>query len=109
MQYARDAADVFIRAARAAGEGARVYNLGGSVTTVPDIVSEIERHAPESKGRITFESNALPYPSEYDTHALERALGAIRWTPLENGVRETMEIFRAAVKSNRINAERALA
>jgi nucleoside-diphosphate-sugar epimerase len=108
MQYARDAADIFIRAARAAGAGARVYNLGGSVTTVPDIVREIERSAPESKGRITFETNALPYPSEYDTRALEQALGAIRWTPLQDGVRETIEIFRAAVKANRINVERAL-
>jgi len=111
MQYARDVADVFIRAARAAGReaGARVYNLGGSVTTVPEIVSAIERTAPESKGRITFESSALPYPSEYDTRALEQALGAIRWTPLEDGVRETIEIFRAAVKANRIDVEKAIA
>ncbi len=109
MQYARDAADLFIRAARAASEGAPVYNLGGSVTTVPDIVRAIERAVPESAGRITYESNVLPYPPEYDTHALENTLGAIRWTPLQDGVRETIEIFRAAVKNNRINVEKALA
>jgi nucleoside-diphosphate-sugar epimerase len=108
-QYADDAAGVFIRAARASGDDAPVYNLGGSSASMAEIVAAIEAAAPEMAGKITFEPIQLPNPADVDSGALEAALGATRWTPLADGVRRTIEHFRAAAEAGRIDIERAIA
>jgi hypothetical protein len=41
------------------------------------------------------EETRLPFPEEFDGSALDEALGGIRWTPLEEGVRLTIERLRA--------------
>ena len=94
LQYAPDVARAFIAAARSAGEGARVFNLGGSVVHMRDAVAAIERAAPAASGRISFDDEQLPFPPEFEAASLEDALGPIRWTPLEHGVRETIQHFR---------------
>lgn len=109
FQYAPDAADVFLRAARGDGRGAPVYNLGGSAASMEQIVAAIEAAAPTSHGRLTFESVSLPHPPEIDGSELERALGPIPWTPLGTGVEATIEHFRRVAETGRINIERAIA
>jgi nucleoside-diphosphate-sugar epimerase len=109
FQYAPDAADVFLRAARGDGHGAPVYNLGGSAASLEQIVAAIEATAPDSRGRITFEPASLPHPPEIDGAELDRALGPIPWTPLDVGVRTTIEHFRRAAETGRLNVERAIA
>jgi UDP-glucuronate 4-epimerase len=94
LQYAPDVARAFIAACRAAGEGARVFNLGGSVVDMGEAVSAIEAAAPEASGRITFDDVQLPFPPEFESESLERALGPLTWTPLAEGVRETVEHYR---------------
>lgn len=109
FQHADDTAAVFIRAARAAGSGAPVYSLGGSSASMAEIVAAIEAAAPEMRGRITFEPIQLPNPEDIDSSALDAALGQIRWAPLADGVRRTIEHFRAAAEAGRIDVERAIA
>src|SRR5919201_5252086 len=46
LQYAPDTARVFVAAARAATEGARVFHLGGPVTAMEDCAAAIEEAAP---------------------------------------------------------------
>ena len=94
LQYAPDVARAFIAAARAATEGARVFNLGGSVVHMREAVAAIEHAAPSAAGRISFDDEQLPFPPEFEAASLEDALGPIGWTPLEDGVRETIEHFR---------------
>jgi UDP-glucuronate 4-epimerase len=110
-QYAADAAAVFIRAARhgGAGAGAPVFNMGGSTANMPEIVAAIETAAPAMAGQITFDPTPLSLPTAIDDQALEAALGSIRWIPLADGVGQTIEAFRAAVKSGRLNVEKAIA
>ncbi|MEP7198472.1 MAG: hypothetical protein ABI874_01530, partial [Chloroflexota bacterium] len=69
----------------------------------------IEEAAPEVAGRITFEPVSLPIPECVDDAALNAALGLIEWTPLIDGVQQTIAHFRAAAKAGRLNVERALA
>jgi UDP-glucuronate 4-epimerase len=109
FQYANDAAGVFISAARAQLDGAPVFNLGGSTANMDEIVQAIEAASPEMKGRITYENKTLPNPEDVDDSAIEAALGPIPWIPLEEGVRKTVEHFRAAAKTGRIDVERAIA
>jgi nucleoside-diphosphate-sugar epimerase len=109
FQYADDAANVFIRAARGNTDGAPVYNLGGSEAGMRDIVAAIDAAAPEAAGLITFDPNLTPGISSVDSSSLEAALGPIAWRPLSEGVRQTIEHFRAAVRAGTVDVERILA
>jgi hypothetical protein len=100
---------VFIRAARAGVEGAPVYNLGGSSASMAAIVGAIEAAAPEMAGQITFEPTQLPNPTDVDSSALDASIGPTRWAPLGEGVRRTIEHFRAAAEAGRVDIERAIA
>jgi nucleoside-diphosphate-sugar epimerase len=108
-QHADDAADVFIRSALASVDGAPVFNLGGSTVPMSAIVAAIEAAAPEMAGRITFEPAELPNPAAVDSSALDAAIGPTGWVPLAEGVRRTIEHFRAAADAGRMDIERAIA
>lgn len=108
-QFAKDAAGVFIRAARTPSEGAEVYNLGGTTATMAEVVAAIEAAVPASAGQITFEPTPLPGPSGIDSSALDAALGPIQWTPLVEGVRQTIDCFQAAAKTGKLNVDKILA
>ena len=108
-QYADDAAGVFIRAARAGVDGAPVFTLGGSSASMSAIVAAIKAAAPEIDNKITFEPAQLPNPEDVDSSALDAAIGPTSWIPLVEGVRRTIEHFRAAAEAGRMDIERAIA
>jgi UDP-glucuronate 4-epimerase len=97
LQYAADAARIFIAAARAEHEGAAVFNLGGPSSHMSEVVAAIEAAAPEVAGSITFDDVQLPFPEEMESGGLEEVIGPIAWTPLEEGTRSTVEHYRARV------------
>jgi UDP-glucuronate 4-epimerase len=97
LQYAADAASIFIASARAEHGGAAVFNLGGPSSHATDIVSAIEAAAPEVAGQVTFDDVQLPFPEEMDSGGLEEVVGPIDWTPLTEGARLTIEHYRAIV------------
>lgn len=107
--HARDAAGVFVRAARATLDSAPVYNLGGTTASMEDMVAAILAAAPEMDGRITFEPKALDTAPEVDDSALEAALGHTTWTSLVDGVRQTVEHFRIAAPAGKLDIDRILA
>jgi nucleoside-diphosphate-sugar epimerase len=107
--HAQDVAAVFIKAARTRLEGAPVYNLGGSTAHMREIVTAIEAAKPEIAGKITFEPEGLSGPTEIDDSALNAALGPIRWRPLAEGVRQTIEHLAAAAQANKVDVDRVLA
>jgi nucleoside-diphosphate-sugar epimerase len=85
---------VLVRAARAVSEGAPVYDTGGPVHHVREVVEAIEAVVPEA--RITFDDAPFAAtPPSFDGRALDRALGRVEWRPLEQGVRETIDRFRS--------------
>lgn len=92
LQYAPDVARALIASSRAELDGALVFNLAGSAAHMSEVVAAIEAAAPEAAGRITFEDVQLPFPEQ-----LESAPPfPLHWTPLDQGVRETIELFRRA-------------
>ncbi len=107
--HASDAADVFIRAARTRLDGAPVFNLGGTNATMAEMVTAIEAAAPEMAGRITFAPKGLDTPTAVDDSALEAALGHTEWVDLTAGVGQTVDLFRSAVRSGKVDVERILA
>jgi UDP-glucuronate 4-epimerase len=105
-QYADDTARIFIESARASFEGADVFNLRGSVAHMSEIIAAIETADPSAKGRITFDDTQLPFPEEFDDSALTTVLGHVPFTPLEQGVAETIQIFKAGLAQGRISPEK---
>jgi nucleoside-diphosphate-sugar epimerase len=95
LQFAPDSARVFIAAARAATEGARAFNLGGPASMLAEAARAIEAAAPGVTISVD-EQTILPFPDEFDGAALEEAIGPIAWTPLADGVRQTIDRLRAA-------------
>ena len=89
LHYAPEAARAFIAAARSPGEGAVVRNLGGPAAEMSDVVAAIEAAVPEVAGRISYDELILPFPEEFES-------SSPLTTPLEQGVRETIEHFRRA-------------
>ena len=95
LQFAPDSARAFIAAARAATEGSRAFNLGGPASTLAEAAREIEAAAPGVSIRVD-EQTILPFPEEFDGAALEEAIGPIAWTPLADGVRQTIDRLKVA-------------
>ncbi len=108
-QHAEDVAAVAIQAARANLDGAPVYNLGGASVTMAGVVTAIDAIVPEMAGQITFDPIPFPIPEDVDGSPVDVALGGVTWRPFPDGVRQTIEHFRQAAASGRMDVERALA
>jgi UDP-glucuronate 4-epimerase len=89
FNYAPDAAQAFITAARGATEEAHVYNIPGDTVPMSAVVAAIETEVPGA--RVDYEDVVLPFPEAVATGGLDIPL-----TPLAQGVRETVELFRSA-------------
>ncbi len=95
MQFhlASDVAQQFIHVAETPGEGALGFNLGTlpiEVQAVADIINSI---VPDSK--VTVGDTKLPFPEGFDASALHRQYSQVYETPLTDGIRATIEAFRA--------------
>lgn len=88
LTYAPDAARAFVDAARAATEGAPVYNIPGETVPMSEVVAAIEGEVPGA--RIDYNDVALPFPEEFATGGFQMPV-----TPLAQGVRDTVELFRS--------------
>jgi UDP-glucuronate 4-epimerase len=93
--FAPDVGRVFMRAARAANDGAHVGNFPGDPSSMKEVVAAIEGAAPEVTGGITYADEQLPFPESLESGLLERLVGPLPRTSLPEGVRRTVEHFRA--------------
>jgi UDP-glucuronate 4-epimerase len=107
FQYAEDTAAAFIGAARVKLAGAEVFNLGGQTVGVVDVISQIEACEPSLRGKITYDDVSLPFPEQIDNAPLVSLLGGLRVTPLADGVRQTIALFKEALGDGRIGVEAA--
>jgi nucleoside-diphosphate-sugar epimerase len=93
MQYVRDTARLFIKSAEAGLAGARLYTPRGNVTQVHDFLTVLGQILPLSQKLIKAEGNSLPVAYDFDDSNLRQDFGDVNDTPLEVGIRETVQIF----------------
>lgn len=105
FQYVDDVARTFIQAARSRHEGVNVYNLGGSIAHMAEVVEAIEAAAPDAAGKITFEEQPLALPDGTEDSALRQAVGDLPYTPLTEGVRQTIDHFRQALAGGKVSLD----
>ena len=93
FQYVADTAAAFIASADKTTEGAQVFNLHGETVTVQRITDLINELA---KGPlISCGGPPIPIAPAMDDSAIRRLIGDLPSTPLEIGMRETMDRFAA--------------
>ncbi|MBI5877890.1 MAG: SDR family oxidoreductase [Chloroflexi bacterium] len=104
---AGDAARALIGCADTPSGGARVFNLGGSNVKVQEVVDAIAETVHDSQ--VTITGAPLAVPSFLDDAALRAFVPGLKYTPLIDGVRETISAFRDLVARGRIDVANAMA
>jgi len=103
FNYVADTAAAFLACAERGPEDARVFNLHGDTLDVADFVHAVEAACPAARGTLTWGGPRLPIPARLDGTALEAALGGLARTPIETGVRATLEHFRRLQAAGRLD------
>jgi UDP-glucuronate 4-epimerase len=96
FHYVPDIARIFITASRALREGAGIFNIPSKPESMSEMVEAIVAAAPEARGKISYDDKELPFAVDLESDGLERAVGRVELTPLAEGVRETVALFRRA-------------
>ena len=94
LHYAPDVARGFVAAARSAPDGAHAYEFPGTPVSIAEVVAAIEAEVPEARGTLTHEEAPLPFPEKLPGERLDAET-----TPLVEAIHETIEHFRAAVRT----------
>jgi UDP-glucuronate 4-epimerase len=103
LQLAQDVARAFVEASLSAHDGATVHNLPGPRITMQEVVDAIAAAAPDSAGSIAFDDVRLPFVEETDARSFAGIAPGFTPTPLIEGVRSTVERFRALLADGRIS------
>jgi nucleoside-diphosphate-sugar epimerase len=103
LQYVDDTAKIFLACAESDLPGARVYTLRGTVVQVEDFLETLARIAPRARDLIRAEGPQLPIAYDLDDSALVHDLGKVPRTPLEDGIRRTLEIFQQLHREGRLD------
>lgn len=94
FQYVADTAAAFIACADEMPEGSHVFNLHGQTVDVSTIAKLINEMSLDSNGDlVTFGGPPIPIAPAMNDAAIRRLIGDIPSTPIEDGIRETMERF----------------
>jgi nucleoside-diphosphate-sugar epimerase len=102
--YVADAASAFIACADRPPEDARVFNLHGDVVEVRDIVRLIDSELPlHQRGLITFGGPLIPVAPSMNDRAIRAAIGNVSKTPLNAGIRETIQRFSSLRDEGRLD------
>ena len=101
-QYADDVAKTFIALARLSYEGASVFNIRGSVAHMTEVIDAIVAAEPSAAGHITYEDIPLPFAEAQNEEPLQRLLGQVPYTPLDEGIARTVAHFKQALAAGKL-------
>jgi nucleoside-diphosphate-sugar epimerase len=103
MQYVDDVAKICVRCLEAPYTGAKSYNLRGNVVDLPMLHRALVEADPTAAKLITFGEKQMPIAYDLDDAALQHDLGPMPRTPLVEGIRRTLEMFRQLHKEGRLD------
>jgi nucleoside-diphosphate-sugar epimerase len=104
LQYVDDVARMFIRCLDAPYQGANSYNLRGTVVDLPGFHGALCAVEPAARHLITYGEQQIPIAYDLDDSALQRDLGPMPRTPLIDGIRQTLDLFRKLHAEGRLEA-----
>jgi nucleoside-diphosphate-sugar epimerase len=103
FQYVDDVAQAFVLCLERPYSGAKSYNLRGAVVTLADFHAALCRVLPEAAKLVTIGKTQIAIAYDLSDDALEHDLGPMPKTPLEDGIRETVAIFRQLLAEGRLD------
>jgi nucleoside-diphosphate-sugar epimerase len=103
LQYVDDVAKAFVRCLEAPYRGAKSYNLRGDVVDLPTFHQALVAVDPAAAGLITYGERQIAIAYDLDDAALQKDLGPMPRTPLVEGVRQTMAMFRRLKDEGRLD------
>ena len=103
FQYVDDVARAFVLCLERPYSGAKSYNLRGRVVTLADFHRALCRVLPEAEKLVTIGKTQIAIAYDLSDAGIERDLGPMPRTPLEDGIRETVAIFRRLQSEGRLD------
>ena len=103
FQYVDDVAKAFVLCLERPYSGAKSYNLRGAVVTLADFHAALGRVLPEAATLVTTGKTQIAIAYDLADDALQRDLGLMPKTSLEDGIRETVAIFRQLQAEGRLD------
>ncbi len=103
LQYVDDVAKVFVRCLEAPYQGAKSYNLRGDVVDLPAFHAALCEAEPAARELITYGERQIAIAYDLDDAALQRDVGPPPKTPLVEGVRQTLALFRRLKAEGRLD------
>ena len=101
--HAGEVASAFIKAVSRDRSGAEVFDINGVATTVEHSVELIRKIAPEAK--IDISGEPLPFPMALSDQPVRNYLGDYGSISIEDGIRQTHEIFGSLLAKGLISAD----
>lgn len=98
--YAGEAAAAFIQAVDQDREGAPVFDLNGTALSIEDSVQLIKDRVPEA--RVGYSGKPLPFPGDLDDQPLRDHIGDYRQWSFEQGLDETLDVFKTLADAGQI-------
>ena len=103
LQYVEDVAEAFVRCLLSDLGGAFVFNLAGVVVEMNDLIGMLERVRPGAARLIQAEGPRVPVAYRMDATQLHSLVPGLRVTPLQEGIRKTLEIFARLREEGRLD------
>jgi nucleoside-diphosphate-sugar epimerase len=103
LQFVDDVAKIFVRCLEAPYQGAKSYNIRGHVVDLATFHRALCAVEPAAAKLVTFGDRQLAIAFDLDDAALQRDLGPMPRTPLEEGIRQTLEDFRRLDREGRLD------
>lgn len=103
LQYVDDVAKIFVRCLEAVYQGAKSYNLRGNVVDLQTFHAALVNVAPAAKELVTHGDRQLAIAFNLDDTALQRDLGPMPCTSLEDGIRDTLTLFQKLHAEGRLD------
>jgi nucleoside-diphosphate-sugar epimerase len=103
MQFVDDVAKTCVRCLEAPYQGAKSYNLRGHVVDLPTFHRALVEVEPSAAQLVTFGEKQIPIAYDLDDSALQRDLGPMPRTPLVEGIRRTLGLFRQLHEEGRLD------
>jgi nucleoside-diphosphate-sugar epimerase len=103
FQYVDDVAKMFVHCLERPYTGAKSYNLRGAVVPMTEYHSTLCRVLPEAKKLVTVGTTQIAIAYDLSDDGLFKDLGPMPKTSLEDGIRETVKIFRQLQNEGRLD------
>lgn len=103
FQYVDDVAKAFVLGLERPYTGSKSYNLRGAVVTLADFRTALCRVLPEADRLVTVGTTQIAIAYDLSDAGIERDLGPMPKTGLEDGIRETVEMFRRLRDEGRLD------